>query len=90
MFQLKLPIRWVIDRIRKASENELNEMIQGLLQCYSRKNPEYELVILSLPIYDTGKRIDQIDMISDMLKEQIHTKTACMENVGKGYPMVLR
>lgn len=70
MLRIQLPIRWALKRIEQAEVDETDEIINSLLKCYGRLHPEYELVVLSLPKYNTEERHVEIDRIAACLKKE--------------------
>ena len=70
MLQLRIPIRWALKRVEMADTDETDEIITSLLKCYKRLNPQYELVIISLPKYNSKERKAEIDRIANCLKKE--------------------
>lgn len=70
MLRIQIPIRWALKRIEQADEDETDMVIKSLFRCYGALYPEYELVILSLPKYNTEERNMEIDRIAVCLKKE--------------------
>lgn len=70
MSWIRFPIRWALKRIEQAEADEKDEIIMSLFKCYRRIHPEYELVVLSLPKYNTEERNVEIDRIAECLKKE--------------------
>jgi len=60
----------LLSRIEKASETELNEVISKVIQLYSTKYPDQEIMFLSLPKNDPQERKRTLDTMYRILSQQ--------------------
>lgn len=70
MLGIRMPIHWILKRIEQADAGEIDEIIMGLLKCYRKLYPDYELVVISLPKNNREERNAEIDRIAVCLKRE--------------------
>lgn len=55
-----MTMNYVLHRIRKADDTEIQEIISAIIQRYGTKYPDWEVVFLSLPKHDPSYRSETL------------------------------
>lgn len=74
MFCFKMSMNRLIKRIERSDDYEVNEIIKALSRRQKRVDPNYEMVVLSLPRYNLKARCQQIEWMAEALKKYVEVK----------------